>query len=992
MTGPSQIFVGRDSELAQLEASLADAVANRPATVMLGGEAGVGKSRLLRRFVEVARGERYGAFVLVGRCMDLAGGAVPYAPLVDALRRARAGGAEALSLGGSAYTALSGLIADFTGEQPAVGATAPGGSQLQVFGAVMRLLEQVGEQAPVVLIFEDVHWADPSTLDLVAFLTQAKSAERLLLVCSHRTNDRHGNARLATLLAEPQFGLSTTPIELGRFSRDELRAFLTAAGPAVPSRSEVDQYFQLSQGNPLFAAELLRTGATAAPGAASVPERLRAIVLSRYQELSPDAQQLMRVAAAAGQRIGGPLLMATSGLPPQRLLEALRECVDGHALVVDRADGSYVFWHALLREAVYEDRILPLERALLHARMAEAISADNDLGQVAGLTAKAALAYHWYQAGRKREALAAAIDAAEAAVDARAYHEALLLYRRAVELWPKVAERDRPGVEWTRLLTDAADAARWAGAVAYAVTLIEAALTAEPGAELWERLGSYRWEAGDYPGSAEAYERAAALMEGRPGGTVMARVRNGQATAALHDDRCTEARDLADTARAMAAEADDRATESRALGIAGLALALLGEPEEGVERLRESIRIAQAIEHLEHLFRGYANLGVALEIAGRLRESVDIAIEGRNHAKRLRLDRAKQGAVLANNAAATLVLLGQWDEALDIIVEELADRPVSETLFLRLTLADIQVARGQFDAARATLGEIGGQASPRFGGLRAVCAAELAYWERRPATEVLARVDEGLAALEGAQNPAVRLQLYAAGLRARADESDAGFRPGSPGSREPARGHAAELLRRAEAEATPVARALPEVRALMAWCEAERDRAAGIATPELWAAVAAAWDEFGRPYPATYARWRAALTAWQKQDRRTVRGYCRQALATADDLRARPLVARLEELAKAAGFDPRPRDPEATTAPTGQAAAPARPPNPLTPRQREVLLLVERPLSDRKIALELGLSVKTVNRHVSDAITKIDGAADRQDAVRIARQRGYLDD
>ncbi|GAA3294948.1 AAA family ATPase [Dactylosporangium vinaceum] len=985
MTVSRQVFVGRDAELAQLESSLVDAAERRPATVMLGGEAGVGKSRLLQQFVAAARGERHGAFVLIGRCMDLAGGTVPYAPLVDALRRARAEGADGLSLGGSAYTALSGLIADFTGEQPAAGATAPGGSQLQVFGAVMRLLEQVGEQAPVVLIFEDVHWADPSTLDLVAFLTQAKSAERLLLVCSHRTNDRHGDGRLAALLAEPQFALGITPIELGRFSREELRDFLAEAGPGAPSRRDVDQVFQLSQGNPLFAAELLRTGAAAAAGGASVPERLRAIVLSRYQELSADGQQLMRVAAAAGQRIGGSLLMATSGLPPARLLEALRECVDGHALVVDRADGSYVFWHALLREAVYEDRILPLERSLLHARMAEAISEDGELGQVTGLSAKAALAYHWFQAGRKREALAAAIQAAEAAVDGRTYPEALLLYRRAVELWPAVPERDRPaGAGWTRLLTEAADAARWAGEVAYAVTLIERAIEATPSAELWERLGSYRWEAGDYPGSAEAYEQAAALMDGRPGGTTMARVRNGQAIAALQGDRYTEALALADEAQAMAAEAGNRGAQSRALGIAGLALALLARPDEGVQRLRESIRIAQSIEHLEHLFRGYANLGVALEIAGRLRESVDVAIEGRNHARRLRLDRARQGAVLANNAAATLVLLGRWDEALGIIAEELPDRPVTETRFLRLTLADVQVARGEFEAARAALAEVQGPASPRFGGLRAVCAAELAYWDGRPAADVLGAVEDGFTALGGAanENTTVALQLCAAALRAWADESDARVRPGDRASREPAREQADELLRRAEAAAKPQARKLPEIRALIAWCEAERDRAAGAATPETWAAVAELWDAAERPYPAAYARFRAALTAWPK-DRPAVRRHARAAAQTADELRARPLAARLEGLARLANFELRP----AGDAPEA-AAAPA---NPLTPRQREVLLLIEqRRLSDREIAEELHIAVKTVSRHLGDAGTVLD-VKGRHVIAKIARQRGYLD-
>ena len=202
-------FVGRDLELQQLRGLLDQAADGRAGTVVLGGEAGVGKSRLLAQFAAQAEKD-HGAHVLRGACMDLGGGLIPYLPLVESLRllvRERGEPEIRAAVTDTTWDDLAHLVSDFTGTAVAAPPdAAPSGSgQLRVFGAVLRMLEHLGRSAPVVLVFEDMHWADQSTLDLVSFLARRLSSERALLVCSMFVlaaaliASRTSNARAAAL-------------------------------------------------------------------------------------------------------------------------------------------------------------------------------------------------------------------------------------------------------------------------------------------------------------------------------------------------------------------------------------------------------------------------------------------------------------------------------------------------------------------------------------------------------------------------------------------------------------------------------------------------------------------------------------------------------------------------------------------------------------------------------------------------------------------------
>ncbi|HEV2637928.1 MAG TPA: AAA family ATPase [Actinocrinis sp.] len=982
-------FIGRGQELDRLHLLLGGARDRRPATLFLAGEAGVGKTRLLGRFAEQAAGA--GAFVLHGECIGLGGGVIPYAPLIEALRLfvGRVGEDEARRLAGEGWTQLRALISDFTGREPDLRRPGILGSQIQVFGTVMRVLRHLGDHRPVVLIFENMHWTDPSTLDLVSYLTRSENDDRTLLICSHRT-DLAEDHPLRQVLAEPDFTRRIERMTLGRFTEAELPAFLNSLAPA--DRDQVRRGYELSEGNAFFAEQLLLSGALADPGSARVPESLQELMLSRVRLLSKNASRLLSIAATAARRVSYRLLASVSRLDEDALDDALRECLTHGMLAFDSAHGAYVVRHALLREAVYENE-LPDTLIRRHTAMAEAISANTELSLEEDLSSAVELAHHWYCANRKPDALTATLRAGALTARMRAFHEAQTQYDRALALWKAVPQpQELAGAPRTYVLTAAADASRWAGHVNHAVDLIREAIVevdavARPreAADLHERLGSFLWEAGGSQESAAAFREAQRLLDLDPAqGEVDARVLAGLATAETRAGRYTESLRLARQAALVAREVGADTERGRAMNTAGVALTMLGRAQEGVGLLREAVEIARRAEHLEGLFRAYGNLGVALEHSGDLPGAAEVALEGLAEARSLGLAYARQAGVLANNASVAMVLVGDWDQAARLLAESLADRPpVRESAYLRLTLAEVEVARGDFAAVDRLVGEVADQqhTDPRFLGALYACQAELALWRGDPAG-ALATAVGGLDALDSSENDLVYLRLCAVGARAAADLGQAAAGPESvPGedAREQARSLADRALRSGLQE--PV---LPEVEAVLRQCTVERDRALGRDSAADWEQLALDWERMGRPYPAAYARLRQAAAALAADDPDTAVRLAADALQVAENLGAAPLAAELRKLAE----------------PAGQAGTPAAPAPPedlrtlLTRRQLEVARLIALGHSYQKIALELHLANGTVARHLADIYRNLRpyGADNNVALANWIRDNGLLGD
>ena len=378
-------IVGRADELARLMAHVDRAVAGRSSAVLLAGDAGVGKTRLLDELT--ARAAERGVRVLTGHCVDLGDVGLPYLPFVDLLRPVA--GEPDLAPVSSANPALAGLLAGRAGGLPPVPPPSEGSDlsrplpnraapqpvddgRLQLFESVAGLICEVAAAGPLLIVLEDVHWADRSSRDLLRYLLARLVDEPVTVVASYRADDLHRRHPLRPLLAELVRLPGVERIELAPLPDAEVGVLvrgLAASTGGLPE-SIVDDVVARAEGNAFYAEELLAAGLHGE----ALPLGLTDVLLARVEQRSPEAQQVLRIAAVAGRRVRHELVAAVGGLTTGDLEQALAETVHHHLLVVSD-DGRYRFRHALLREAVLAD-LLPGERVRLHSSIA-AYLADN---------------------------------------------------------------------------------------------------------------------------------------------------------------------------------------------------------------------------------------------------------------------------------------------------------------------------------------------------------------------------------------------------------------------------------------------------------------------------------------------------------------------------------------------------------------------------------------------------------------------------------------
>src|SRR5215207_4505523 len=424
----SATFVGRSAELELLGGALEQAARGRPAFVFLGGESGVGKTRLLREFESRARAR--GARVLLGQCLELGGAQIPYAPIVAALRPLARGLADAGS--DELPQATRNALADLMPELGGTGSRTddePSARQGRLFEAMLSLLERLGRDAPVLLAVEDLHWADGSTRDFITFLVRSAREERICLVVTYRTDELHRRHPLRPLIAELERAAGVDRLGLERFDRDEVMEQLAGIVGEPPSHELADKLYCRSHGNALYTEELL----AASEGGDSwlLPETLRDALMARVERLSPAGQAVVRIAAVLHRPITHGLLEAVVDLPPGDLLEGARDAVAHQVLVIDGA-GMYAFRHALVGEAIHGD-LLPGEDTDLHARIAAAIEAQPALlGDVPEATVAAELACHWKNAHDLPRSLGFSVRAGIAARRVHAYEVAKREFERAL--------------------------------------------------------------------------------------------------------------------------------------------------------------------------------------------------------------------------------------------------------------------------------------------------------------------------------------------------------------------------------------------------------------------------------------------------------------------------------------------------------------------------------------------------------------------------------
>ena len=978
-------FVGRTKELARLEAALAS---GQPRTLLVGGEAGIGKTRLLAEFT--SRAGAAGARVLTGACLDVGEGALPYGPISQALRQLvrELDPATLEQVVGAGRGELARLVPDLGPADP-VEPVAGGLARGRLFAGLLGVVERLASERPLALAVEDLHWADRSTLDLLGFLVANLTDAPVVLVGTYRSDELGRRHRLRSLLAELDRRPQVERVELGRLDRAELGTLVAGILGAPPAARLLDEVLARSDGNPFFAEELLAAG-----GSRQLSATLHDLLAGRVEALSGPAQQVLGAAAVAGRRVSHGLLAAVCPLQEPALLAALRETVEHQVLIADPAGDAYWFRHALLQEVVEID-LLPGERRQLHAALARSLTAQPGLAGGTPAQTAAELATHWDQSHDLAQALPAALAAGVAAEQSLAFAEALRHLERALELWELVPEvaaglsLDRAG-----LLEQTAEAAHLAGDQQRAVALIQAALASLDGAAepvraglLAARLGAYLMWAGDE--ALAAYQQAVDLVPAQPPTAARARVLAGQASVLSLASRMREARVRAEEALQVARLAGARREQGWALFALGLALTGLGERDAGLAHLRQARQVAEELGDLELLGEVLLILRWPLDRAGRLTDALAEALDGIVLADRLGMGPSWNPS-LATGAGNLCFRLGRWDDADRHLRQALAATTGSSwhDLFAGLLLARLNIARGEVAAAAQLLEEAergyGHAHIPQFS-VHFEARAALAIWQGR-LDDARAAVQQGLDWLAGAEEQEWFPSLLWLGLRAEADRAEHAHARRAPAETETARRVGAALLAHLRRLVDQAATPEPETIAHAALGEAEATRLAGKADPQRWAAAAARWEELGQPYPAAYARWRQAEALLTRGGARAAATSALQsAHQTSQRLGAAPLRRELEALARRARID-------LTEPPPAGEVAPVRPAEPfgLTAREREVLTLLAEGRTNPQIAQALFISPKTVGIHVSNILAKL-GVASRVEAAAVAHRGGLID-
>lgn len=969
-------LIGRDAELEQLTAQLGirtsgdgSAPPSAPARAMLvGGDAGVGKTRLLMALRDAALEADWQ--VVAGHCLDLADSSLPYLPFSEVLGHLMADLPDVTGRVLEVHPTLARLQ---PGRRIRSSVTASGDQALDpgnVYDAFGHLLAAVAERAPVLVIVEDAHWADESTRDMLSFLF-SRPVPGVALVVSYRADDLHRRHPLRRQVAEWMRLRGVDRLQVEPLADDDVRRLVRALHPSTLSEAEYVSIVDRAEGNPFFIEELV-----GAAGSGQVPGELADVLLVHLDRLDETTRRVVRLVSVAGRQVSHSLLAAVSDLGAAELEGALRTAVDSHVLVASRG-GTYAFRHALLGEAVYDD-LLPGERMRLHADFVAALGEGRAIGTAAEL------AQHARRADDRPVAVRASIEAGEEAMAVGGPAEAATHFLDALELID-TAREPVGDVDTFALARRCAEALIASGRVPKAVKVLRARLAALPdeGADvdrgqLLTALASALLLTDTTDSPRETAAEAVELLRGGPP-KLLARALlvHAQSLVGWHAD---EARSVAVQALELAERNDltSLAVELHAT-VAGLDPAGGASPSAGWRAAAERARQAGLIEpELRALYL----LGRVHHDDGDLATAVEVYREV--------IDRSEVGGLTWSPYPAEARLLmavalthqGLLDEAWDLLDVSGQNPPmVFEWLyFAHQMLITIGIRGRSKQAALERLRDYWGTdglTAISSGGaeiLRATAAGDAAL--------ALSVYDDVVAAVVPLWHEWFQARLRLATLTV------AAFAAAAPHQSADERESAAYDVERLMADGGRVIDFYapydgshgPEYRMWVARRAAEHLRWRWLAqvdppsADELVAAWRAAEETavaYGSVPELAQTRVRLAGVLRATGDATGARAVADQAREAARALRAQPM---LDELT-AQGSTP-------TPATTVHAAT-------LTPREAEILALVAEGRSNGEIGKQLFISTKTVSVHVSNILAKLD-AASRTEAAAVARRRGLL--
>ncbi|HTC68005.1 MAG TPA: AAA family ATPase [Acidothermaceae bacterium] len=949
--------------------------------VVLGGDAGAGKSRLVAELSERARLQ--GWRVLVGHCLDFGDSSPPYLPFSEALGRLAADSpdeADSLLAASPAIARLlpaQRLLTESDHVMEPTGRTA-------LYDALHGALTQLSAATPLLLIVEDVHWADQSTRDLLRFMFARQFTSRTAILATYRTDDLHRSHPLRAALAEWTRLPAVSRLQLAPLTDAESRQLVRALhGRAIPE-PELQRILTRAEGNPFFLEELV----AAATVGGALPTDLANLLLVRLEQIGDDGRLVVRAASVAGRSVSHELLARGAELDDATLDAAVRVAVEANILVPLGGDG-YGFRHALLAEAVYQD-LLPGERVRLHAAYAAALASHQVEGSAAELSRHARASHDLITATR------ASIEAGDEAMTVGGPEDALHHYELALELLgdPHVAAgvaADPDAPTRVTLVVRASLAAAAAGHPYRAIALSEDELAGLPAdapklarVRLIHAIVSTALILDTNLDLLGMTTEAMQLMADEPPSSMRAHILNIHARANADRARDDEAIRWATEALAIAQSLQlaEVATD------ATLLLARLderaGNPDAAKVAMTKAIAEAAAAgEHMAEL-RGLYNLASLDYGQGRLTQALSLYQQAAAKARDSGRPWAQYGLEATVIGAIVAYVAGDWQ-----LVEQMIDSSGQNPPEQAQTMLDavaIEIAAGRGDVSwldvlprlrnwwlRDGLIAItsGGAAIELYGYLGDIDAAIATHTE---VVTSVARIWQNM--IFGAR---VRLAALLLGQLANAAST------ATVAEREQLVRRGDELARKALEVAASVRHNGPEGRAWASRVVAENARLHWLgggaqSTPEAdlieaWQESVSAFDAFGHVYETARSRARLAAVQHAAGNIAEAKAESEAAREVAERLGAQPLLRELRGLT---GYD------GAAVRPVAKREAQA-----LTPREQEVLTLVATGRSNRDIAQQLFISAKTVSVHISNVLAKLE-ATSRTEAVAVARRRGLL--
>jgi len=996
----SPVLIGRADQMAALEDAFASVRQGSQAAVLLGGEAGAGKSRLVTEFTAAAR--RAGARVLTGGCMQLGVDGLPYAPFTAMLRDL------VHEMGADAFGALlpSGATRELARLLPELGVPDlddTGPARARLFEQMISALEQLGRRSPVVLVIEDAHWADRSSRDLLTFLiANQRAIGALMTLVTFRSDELHRNHPLRPLLATLDRIAWVQRLDLPRLSRQDTADLARAMLRRPLPDPVLTSLFRRTQGNPLFIESLICCDGDLS---SELPDSLRDLLLASVHRLPEQTQEVLRAASAGGGITGHGLLAAVTGLDGATLTTALRPAVTANVLHAEAA--GYVFRHELIREAVHDD-LLPGEHGRLHRRFAAEIDADAALVPPGRAAIEAA--HHWACGHEVTRALTAAWQAAAQAGRAVAPAERLDLLARVLELWHQVPDAaELIGADHVQVLEQATAVAEAGDELERGAALATSAIKElDPDTDpvrvalLLERRARFRMKTsrqGYLPDLEQALRLVPAQLSAQARTKILLSGARCLSTAGDAD------RGYAEEALALARSGGDTAAQAQALLTLAMFDANAGQQaglgSDAINRIGQARTLAASVGAHDQLLAIAINESHLLAGAGEYERAFAAARDGITCADAQQLTRTS-GSMLSINQAEPLLALGRWDEMIAVVdgALDLYYSPVyGHRSLIQIMKSEVALARGDLEAASqsaAIAAELVRGVPARFqhtlalGRLRILIALG-----HDPASAVtLAWRFLEAHDMQG-DNPRYVWPLITAISSVCVTATRALPTAAATSGASELRAEIRALAGRLRALAGTTATSGPVQRAHQLTYQAADLLITGAGQLSAWDEAAAAWAAISEPYPLAQVLLQGAEAALAPATRQataagqatairqaTAAGQAtaisestagrqaaterlRQAAPIAAGLGAAPLSAAISALARRARIWLGDGPPEGDRPHAGEHAAG------LTERELEVLRLVAAGASNKEIAAELFISPKTASVHVSNILAKL---------------------